>query len=93
MDMRCAWPGCGVEAPTIQLPDLDDLAWFCLVHADDDFLPELVTGPSGVCVKCEQQTARWAVIDGKPVPIHDGCRREWTMTNVRGERKGAYARR
>lgn len=87
-DRSCTWPGCRVVAPTIDLGE----GWFCLTHADDDFLPPVTcTGaPVGTCVRCEHSVATFTA-DG--TPLHEGCRRAWFETRRPLRPTGAYARR
>jgi hypothetical protein len=85
MPVICRWPGCGrtgdndADGSLISPPYGPGAGyWWCLDHLEDDCLPEVHIGKSGVCGYCRNSCVWWLV---EPDPrgrwqcVHPNCRR------------------
>lgn len=80
-------------APTISLDD--GYEWHCLEHADDDFLPQLTTGPVGCCVSCGTMTVLWDRSNHMAMHVECARRLAWLRASEMdvSTKAGAYGRR
>lgn len=88
---KCRWPTCELRSDIHAMVSMDDgTTWFCLIHADNGFLPPLEQGPCGVCDHCGHNTCYWV---NDEVLVHPRCLRAWSMGAVSLRERGAYERR